>query len=63
MEINTPKGMKLNTDTKIVELIKKGLEKKGGYCPCLLEKSEDTMCPCKEAREHSECKCGLFIKE
>lgn len=55
--------MKLSEDTRIVELIKKGLEKKGGYCPCLLDKNENTKCPCKDVRETYECKCGLFIKD
>ena len=27
----------LNPDEKIVEMIKEGLEQKGGYCPCRRE--------------------------
>ena len=63
LDITIPNGMKLSEDTRIVELIKKGLEKKGGYCPCLLDKNENTKCPCKDVRETYECKCGLFIKD
>ena len=62
-DITIPNGMKLSEDTRIVELIKKGLKKKGGYCPCLLDKNEDTKCPCKDVRETYECRCGLFVKE
>ena len=44
-------GVTLNKDKEIVNIIKKGLEKSGGYCPCKLEKSEDNKCMCKEFRE------------
>ena len=36
-----------------------------GFCPCLIDKNEDTKCICKEFREQStegECHCGRFIK-
>lgn len=41
----------------------KGLTKNGGYCPCMIEASEDTKCPCKWKREQSLCICELFINE
>ena len=63
LDIAIPDKMKISPDQKIVNLIIKGLEKKGGYCPCLIEKNEDTICPCKDVRETYECRCGLFIKE
>ena len=36
-----------------------------GYCPCRIEKNDDTKCMCKEFREQKsgECHCGLYIKE
>lgn len=36
-----------------------------GYCPCAIEKTEDTLCMCKEFREQAEgeCHCGRFRKE
>lgn len=34
----------------------------GGYCPCQVPQSEDTMCPCKNYREENKCICGLFVK-
>lgn len=36
-----------------------------GYCPCLIEQSEDTKCPCKAFREQTEsglCHCGRYEK-
>lgn len=55
--------MKLNENKKIVDAIKRGLEKTGGYCPCLVLRNEDTLCPCKDVRESFECRCGLFVRE
>ena len=37
----------------------------GGYCPCLVEQSKDTVCVCKEFKEQSiegECHCGRYVK-
>ena len=56
----------LNPDEKIVKAIQDGLEKKGGYCPCRIAKTEDTKCMCLEFREQienaqaGECHCGLY---
>ena len=35
-----------------------------GYCPCLIEKTPDTKCPCKDFREMEVgvCHCGRFEK-
>ena len=58
-----------NPDENVVKIIKEGLEKKGGYCPCRLEMTEDTKCMCKEFRDQIEkgesgmCHCGLYIAE
>ena len=30
--------IRFNEDKKVVEMVKEGLKKKGGYCPCRLEK-------------------------
>jgi ferredoxin-thioredoxin reductase catalytic subunit len=57
-----PDGMKYNPNAKTASLILKGLEKKEGYCPCEIEKSPDTLCPCKQARENQICRCGLYVK-
>ena len=59
----------LNPDEEIVKLTKAGLEKTGGYCPCRLERTEDTKCMCKEFREQiadpefdGYCHCYLYYK-
>ena len=59
----------LNENKEIVERVKAGLEKKGGYCPCRLQKNEDTKCICKEFREQiadpdfeGYCHCRLYYK-
>ena len=33
--------IRLNEDAETVRVIKEGLKKKGGYCPCRVEKTED----------------------
>ncbi len=36
-----------------------------GYCPCMLQKTPDTKCICKEFKEQittGECHCGRFLK-
>ena len=54
-----------NQDRQIVDKILDALDKNNGYCPCKLEKNNDTKCMCKEFREQKEgyCHCGLYIKE
>jgi len=62
--------IRFNEDKAVVEMIKKGLEEKGGYCPCRREQTEDTKCICKEFREQIKdpefegyCHCLLYYKE
>lgn len=40
------------------------VETNDGYCPCAIEKTEDTRCMCKEFREQTEgeCHCGRYKK-
>ena len=61
--------IELNPDAKVVETIKNGLEQKGGYCPCRLERTPDTKCMCKEFRDQIKdenfegfCHCMLYYK-
>jgi ferredoxin-thioredoxin reductase catalytic subunit len=57
----------LNSDEKLVTEIREKLEENDGFCPCRLEKTDDTKCMCKEFREQikrgelGECHCGLFV--
>ena len=59
----------LNPDEEIVKVVKEGLEKNGGYCPCRREKTPDTKCMCLEFREQIKdpsyegfCHCMLYYK-
>lgn len=54
-----------NQDKQLVDKILDALDKNNGYCPCKLEKNNDTKCMCKEFKEQKEgyCHCGLYIKE
>ena len=56
--------IRFNEDKEIVKMIKEGLEKKGGYCPCRRELIPENKCMCKEFREQTEgeCHCGLYVK-
>lgn len=57
--------IKVNQDKILVREIRKQIQNNDGYCPCSIEKSEDTKCPCKAFREqeHGSCHCGLYYKE
>lgn len=60
----------LNQDAEIVRTVKEGLKMTGGYCPCRIERSDDTKCICKEFKEQiadpdyeGYCHCLLYYKE
>ncbi|MCQ2417457.1 MAG: ferredoxin thioredoxin reductase catalytic beta chain [Oscillospiraceae bacterium] len=62
-------SVRLNDDKEMVAAIKEGLQRTGGYCPCRLQKTEDTKCICKEFREQMNdpefegfCHCMLYYK-
>ena len=61
--------VRYNENEEIVKLVKEGLEKTGGYCPCRREQTEDTKCVCKEFKEQIKdpnfegyCHCMLYYK-
>lgn len=61
--------VKLNDNKEVVQTIKEGLKKNGGYCPCRIEKNEETKCMCREFREQIKdpnfegyCHCMLYYK-
>lgn len=58
----TDKKMVLNPNEKIVSSIYKRLVINYGYCPCVVEKTGDTYCPCKDFREKDICHCSLFVE-
>lgn len=57
--------IKVTQDKELEDTIRKALKDNNGYCPCRVQKTEDTKCMCKEFREQTsgECHCGLYYKE
>ena len=63
-------AVRFNEDQQIVQMVKDGLKRTGGYCPCRLERSEENKCICKEFREQiadpdfkGYCHCMLYYKD
>ena len=63
-------AIRLNEDKDVVARVREGLKKKGGYCPCRLERTEENKCICQEFREQMAdpdfegyCHCMLYYKE
>lgn len=59
----------LNPDENMVKLLKEGLERSGGYCPCRREHTEENKCMCEEFRRQIAdpefegfCHCYLYYK-
>ena len=62
--------IRLNENAEIVETVREGLRRTGGYCPCRRDKTEDTKCICTEFRRQMAdpdfdgyCHCYLYYKE
>ena len=62
-------GVVLNQDEKVVKVVREGLVRKGGYCPCRLPKNPEFFCPCDEFKGqladrefHGLCHCRLYRK-
>ena len=62
-------GVVLNQDEKVVKVVRDGLIRKGGYCPCRLPKNPEFFCPCDEFKGqladpafHGLCHCRLYRK-
>ena len=43
--------IKLNSDQEVVNTIREGLKRTGGYCPCRLERTKATKCMCQEFKD------------
>ena len=63
-------AVRLNDDKEMVAMIREGLKRTGGYCPCRLERTEENKCICKEFREQMAdpdfkgfCHCMLYYKD
>lgn len=62
--------IRYNDDREVVEKIREGLRRTGGYCPCRFQRTEDNLCMCREFREQIAdpdfeglCHCHLYYKE
>lgn len=68
--VGLPASVKLNPDAEMVTRLANGLTRTGGYCPCRLNRTPETLCPCQEFRLqaadpafHGLCHCKLYLKE
>ena len=56
----------VNNNAEEVMTILQAVAENDGYCPCAIEKSDDTRCMCKSFREeipaNEYCHCGLYFK-
>ena len=59
----------LNPDAEMVRTIREGLKRTGGYCPCRIQRTEETRCICQEFRRQmgdpefeGYCHCMLYYK-
>ena len=59
----------LNPDEEVVRIVKEGLKRTGGYCPCRRERTEENKCICAEFRQQMAdenfegfCHCMLYYK-
>ena len=50
----------VTVDNSVADLVKQN----DGYCPCMIERTPDTKCMCKDFREQAEglCHCGRYRK-
>lgn len=62
--------IRLNDDAQVVAKVKEGLARTGGYCPCRVQRTEETRCMCQEFRDQIKdpdfegyCHCYLYYKE
>ena len=58
-----------NENKDIVRMVREGLDKSGGYCPCRTQRTPEYKCMCEEFRKQiadpdfeGYCHCLLFYK-
>lgn len=50
----------------VAESVLNAVKKNDGYCPCKIDRTQETKCMCREFREQvksgvlGECHCGLY---
>lgn len=51
-----------NPDPIVLKNIIEAIKANNGYCPCVLQRNEDTKCPCLKFRNTQYCCCGLYTE-
>ena len=61
---------RLNENQDVVNTVREGMKRTGGYCPCRLERTEANKCMCEEFKAQINdpdyegyCHCFLYYKE
>lgn len=53
-------------DEQRKQLVLQAIKMNNGYCPCQIQRNEDTVCICKhfneEVKPDEYCVCGLYKK-
>lgn len=64
------RNVRYHSDERIVAAVREGLVRKDGHCPCRLQKTADTFCPCAEFRGQLAdpawgglCHCRLYAAD
>ena len=59
----------VNPDEKLARVVREGVVRKNGFCPCRLPKLPEFFCPCDEFKGqlrdpsyHGLCHCRLYLK-
>lgn len=61
--------IKQNPDRDYANKVRERLRETNNYCPCQIERNEDTKCMCKMFRDQLDrgesgmCHCGLYVAE
>ena len=62
-------GVTENPDAALAKVVREGVLRKGGFCPCRLAKTPEFFCPCDEFKAqladpafHGLCHCRLYLK-
>lgn len=54
-----------NPDAETFQAVQAAVKASSGFCPCRIQHTPDTKCPCKDFREQTTeglCHCGLYQK-
>ena len=62
--------VRLNENELVVQTVREGLKRTGGYCPCRTERKEEFKCMCEEFKQQIDdpnyegyCHCYLYYTE